>query len=100
MPVLRLCNAMGWAVIPAQGEALVGKYADQLGPDLVQAAAVSLTFLVKYPRQFRRDLQVRLRLLLDLDIHHFLDQGDKINWLHEAKCSNRRASFEAFPSTM
>ena len=71
----------------------MGENADQLGPDLVQAAAVGLTFLVKNARQFRRHLQVRLRVLLDLDIDHFLDQGDKINWLHEAKCSNLRASF-------
>jgi len=71
----------------------MGKNADQFGPDLVQATAVGFAFLVKNTRQFRRHLQMCLRVLLDLDIDHFLDQGYKINWLHDAKCSNPRASF-------
>jgi hypothetical protein len=47
------------------------QYPHQLRPDLVQASAVSLAFLVQNRRDLGRRFQARLHLLLNFDIHHF-----------------------------
>jgi len=50
-----------------------GDDADQLGADLVKAAAVGFALLMEDAGQFRGDLEVGFRGLLDFDVHHFFE---------------------------
>ncbi len=55
----------------SQGILSGGENPDQFRPDLVEPAAVRFALLVKHTRQFGCHLQVRLGLLLDLEVDHF-----------------------------
>ena len=45
----------------------------QLGTDLVQPATVRFSFFLQNPGDFGRGSHLRLRVLLELQIHHFLE---------------------------
>ena len=81
---------MGWSWVE---EGSGGENANQFGADLIEPSAVCLALLMKHARQFRRYLQVRFRLLLDLDIDHFFNQGDKIYRLHKVKMQQPAGQF-------
>ena len=48
---------------------------NQLDPDLVEAPAVRIPFIMQQAGDLGRRLELRFRVLLDLEVHHFLDQS-------------------------
>jgi hypothetical protein len=54
---------------------LRGHQAQKFGADLIDAAFIGLAFLMQDGGDLRARLEMRLGLLLDLDINHFLQQA-------------------------
>lgn len=56
--------------------------AHEFGADGFESPAVCVALFLQQFRQFRRDFHVRLGVLLDFQIHHFLDQANDMLCIH------------------
>ncbi len=68
-----------WPSKPKQGvgAGLGFKKSDQLVTYLFEASAVSIAFALQDARQLGRDLQLRLGILLDFQVHHLFQHSDQ-----------------------
>jgi hypothetical protein len=62
---------------PAKSQFSAFEKSNQLNFDLFQPPPVGFALFFEQWGDFRRELHLRFRELLDFEVHHFLDQSDK-----------------------
>lgn len=64
--------------LPLETGLLLGQHSDQLGPDLVKPAAIRFALFLEQMGELGRQFQMSFGVALDLEVHHFLKQRDKV----------------------